>query len=218
MTTIALIAEGLTDQIILENILFECMSFENDPDFNFAQPMRDQSHLHTAPHGGWELVLEYCREHMHDALASNDYVIVQIDTDCGDHENFNLDLAPGGVDKDMDTLIHDTIKVIESKIDAEIIASEGHRIVFAVCVHSIEAWILLCLFGIEKEKNSFNTLRNKCRSNGFGNISKCEESYTALSMKLTKKTIEANIVDESSLMVFFNDFVSKVAGVSLNLK
>lgn len=98
MPTCALISEGVTDQVVLEFIIdavFTRARF-GKVDVNRLQPLRDASDAATAPYGGWELVLEYCRTSIQDALATNDFVVVQIDTDCGDHPKFGLNLTEGG--------------------------------------------------------------------------------------------------------------------------
>ena len=60
MPTFALVTEGLTDQIILEQILF---GFFDDPDIviNPLQPLRDETDSNrVVTPGNWHQVLEYC--------------------------------------------------------------------------------------------------------------------------------------------------------------
>ena len=63
MPTFALISEGLTDQIILERMIEQICGekFEDGVDINPLQPLRDATDAATAPHAGWELVFEYCK-------------------------------------------------------------------------------------------------------------------------------------------------------------
>lgn len=214
MRTIAIISEGVTDQVFLEELIFECVEFDDEPEFNYAQPIRDVTHEHTAPHGGWELVLEFCELRIRDTLETNDITIIQIDTDCGDHANFGLDLSPGGIDKEDDALIADAVELIRSKIPNELLASCGDRLVFAICVHSLESWIFLCLYGEAKRKNAFNHLRRKVSVKGF---KKDVKNYTQLSKSLRSKDIRKHLSTTDSLRAFLDDFCYKVVNCTLKV-
>lgn len=77
--TIGIIGEGPADYTIIQMIL---AGYFGDPDIdpNPLQPLRDASGTFEA--GGWHQVLEYCgSEKFRSAFMSNDYIIVQIDTD-----------------------------------------------------------------------------------------------------------------------------------------
>ena len=206
MQTIAIISEGITDQVFLEELIFKCIEFDDEPEFIYAQPIRDATHEHTAPHGGWELVLEFCELRMRDTLETNDFTIVQIDTDCGDHPNFGLELSPGGVDKEDSDLIADTIEIIRSKISGDLLASYGDRLIFAVCVHSLETWIILSLYGETKKKSALNHLQRRVAEKGF---KKNVESYLQLSKLLKTKDIAKRLNKAESMGVFLDDFCDK---------
>jgi hypothetical protein len=211
MTTIAIVSEGITDQIFLEELIFKCVQFEDEPDFVYAQPARDITHQHNAPHGGWELVFEYCEARILDAVETNDFAIIQVDTDCGDHPNFGLDLCPGGVDKDDATLVRDAIAIVRSKIDPDVLTEHGHKLIFAITVHSSETWILLCLFGDCKKKNS---LRHLQRRNGMGQLIKTASSYQRVVADLTSKKCKPHLQGSDSLALFISDFVAKYPNCS----
>lgn len=120
MTTVALIAEGITDQIVIENIIQEL--YEDELDVNYMQPARDATdEARTANFGGWELVLEYCSipDRIQEALALNDYVIIQIDTDCGDSVRYGVPLTEGGKDRAYLDIINDTKFVLIDKMGKE---------------------------------------------------------------------------------------------------
>src|SRR5258705_8105680 len=119
MATFALISEGLTDPIILEHMIHQICSemFDEGLDINPLQPLRDATDSAiAASHGGWELVLEYCEERVADALATNDYVVIHLDTDQGDHPNFRLPLTDQGADRTYDDLVTDAIKIIAARL------------------------------------------------------------------------------------------------------
>ncbi|KYG98031.1 hypothetical protein [Bradyrhizobium sp. DOA1] len=161
MTTFALISEGITDQIILERMILQICSeiFEEDLDINPLQPLRDATDSATnAPHGGWELVLEYCEERVADALASNDYVVIHLDTDEGDHPNFGLRLTEQGNERSYDHLIADAIEIVAARIGNDIYKAHTERLLFAISVHTMESWLLLYFFKRNEPKNSINRL------------------------------------------------------------
>ena len=207
MKTLAIVSEGVTDQIVLEKLLFECIEFQcDDPEFNYAQPRRDLTHSHTAPHGGWNLVLEYCETSLLDALQTNDFVVIQIDTDCGDDPGYNLDIAPSGVEKDSIQLVKDAITIISERIGSKILCDHGERLIFAVSVHSIESWLVFCLFSEIRKNNAFSSLRKKLDWKRFG---KNAEDYQKLASMLKLKKFKNNLTSERSLMCFLNDFATK---------
>ena len=88
MTTFGLIAEGITDQIVIENIL---AGYFNNPDIdvNFLQPLRDETDTNKQKnYGNCDNVIEYCKSvKFKEAFQSNEYIIIQIDTDAS--ENWN---------------------------------------------------------------------------------------------------------------------------------
>jgi hypothetical protein len=163
MATFALISEGPTDQAVLDAIITEVCdeAFEEGVEVNFLQPLRDQTDLHNLSPGGWERVLEFCRDAFTDALDTNDFVVVHIDTDAGEEVNFGLPLTEGGKDRNHLDLVRGAIGIISNHIGMELCEKERHRIIFAISVHSIESWLLLCLFNLNHPKNSHDQL-NRC--------------------------------------------------------
>lgn len=142
MTSFALVTEGITDQITLETILYEY--YEIDLDINSVQPLRDATDEgRQTTHGGWEKVLEYCSlDVFENILQFNDFVIVHIDTDCGEHANYGIPLTEGGQDRDALQIIKDVIEALISKIGSETYIEYKDRIIFAIAVHTIECWLL----------------------------------------------------------------------------
>lgn len=148
MASFALITEGITDQVCLEAVLGGwCKGGEEEVEVNSLQPLRDttdEARQNQESPGGWERVLEYCSslEHLQPALEFNDYLVVQIDTDCCDHVNFGVSRASDGRAKSIAELIDDVVSVIKGKMPPQIIKAGEGRIFFAVAVDSLECWIL----------------------------------------------------------------------------
>ena len=144
----ALITEGITDQVALEAVLKGHYKRHGDVDVDIrvVQPLRDAtdaSQQAKDSDGGWERVFEACSnpQTASDALRFSDYLIVQVDTDQGDHVNYGLPLAPGGVDVDEATLVEQARAMIATKFGERWPAIQD-RVFMAISVHSLECWLM----------------------------------------------------------------------------
>jgi hypothetical protein len=148
VVSFALVTEGITDQVCLEAVLGGWYKgSDEEVEVNSLQPLRDttdEARQNQESPGGWERVLEYCSslEYLKSALEFNDYLIVQIDTDCCDHVNFGVSRSIDGREKSVGELIDDVVSVIKSKMPPQIIKAGEDCIFFAVAVDSLECWIL----------------------------------------------------------------------------
>ncbi len=89
--TFGLIAEGPTDHRVLKNIL---VGHFDDPDLTVRplQPLLDATDAFQRQ-GGWTQVIAYCQSSLFQgAFEQNDFLVVQIDTDCLHEKPFELDL------------------------------------------------------------------------------------------------------------------------------
>ena len=78
MASFALVAEGITDQIVLETILSGYYD-EDDLEINPLQPLRDATdRFRQGNFAGWELVFEFCsdQDRLAEALAFNDFFLL----------------------------------------------------------------------------------------------------------------------------------------------
>jgi hypothetical protein len=145
MTSFALITEGITDQAVLETLLYETYSDVEEPNINPLQPVRDATDEARAEgYGGWERVMELCayKDGIVNALTFNDFIIIQIDTDCADHQHFGVQKLKLGAERPVRELIQDVRAVLIGKIDKDVFDQNKARFIFAVSVHSIECWLL----------------------------------------------------------------------------
>ena len=158
MPSFALVTEGITDQIVIENILF---GFFDDPyvDINPLQPLRDETDRNrTVTHGNWYKVLEYCSsEEFRGALQFNDYVIVQIDTDA------SADYSVSERDKDgTEFSVEDMIERVKIRligcIGPEFYGTYAPQILFAISVQSIECWLLPLFYNDGRKSKTVNCL------------------------------------------------------------
>jgi hypothetical protein len=147
MTTFALITEGVTDQVMLKHLLTGFYGRrENDPiDINPIQPLRDATDSSRQGNfGGWELVLECVGDStkIENSLMYNDYLIIQIDTDSGEHTNYGVPLHSGGDPRPVADVLFDVKKKLVSCIGDKVYEENKERIFFAIAFHSSECWII----------------------------------------------------------------------------
>jgi hypothetical protein len=143
MTSIALIAEGTSDQIVLENILIGIIG---DPDLSvrMAQPTLDDTDAsRKRGAGGWTEVFRFCKSPAFaDAFATNEFVVIQIDTDTCEETGYNVPVPRKNNRVDVEQLIADISDRICEEIDSTILTEVRKRIIFAICVDEIECWLL----------------------------------------------------------------------------
>lgn len=149
MKTFGIISEGITDQIVLENIL--CGYFSNmdlNSNITFLQPPRDNTdQAQVSRFGGWFNVFEFCKsQRFLEAFEPNDYIIIQIDTDRAEDAHFDvIKRDEEGIDYTPEVLVSkviDKFKGIFQTSFAEQYAFIEKRIIYAVCVDEIECWLL----------------------------------------------------------------------------
>lgn len=187
MVSFALVTEGITDQAVLETIL--CGHYGEEPDINPLQPLRDATdESRQGGFGGWERVFEYCGlDDLQDALEFNDYLIIQVDTDCGEHPRFGVPLTAGGKDRLEIDIIDDVRKILVSKLGDDFYQEFQDQILFAISVHSLECWLLPLHASTPKDSS-----RTKSCDKHLGRAVKTElekdyQTYKALSKGYGKK-------------------------------
>ncbi len=157
--TFGLIAEGPTDQIIIEDILYGFFGEDFVDDVRYLQPEIDKD-------GGWGKVFNYCRSlDFQQAFQANDYLIIQIDTDVSEEKGFEVSHR----DEKGNTLgAEDLIKNVKAKlielIGTDFYQENSERIIFAISVHSMECWLLPLYYqdkNKEKIERCFNLLGKK---------------------------------------------------------
>ena len=144
MNQFGLIGEGITDQIVVQNILFACFS---DPDIlvTYLQPLRDITNdVIAASAGNWHKVLEYCGSHVfRSSFQSLDYIIIQIDSDVflsGDVQEKYRNIIRST--DNCETVVEKLKEIIINSIGEEFYNGIQERVIFAICVNSIECWLL----------------------------------------------------------------------------
>ena len=208
MRTFAIVGEGLTDQVVIENIL---NGLFEDPNVRFVQPTLDLTDAsRKAGAGGWTEVFRFCdSELLADAFAANDFVIIQIDTDVCSERGFDVSSTVDGEPLECRELVEAVCKRLHEAIDSNLLFEAEEKIIFAVCVNSIECWLLPLLFDTKAHYGkttgcleAVNSALNK-RNAGYYLHSKAEEYYSMLSNPYSKrKNIERNYKKNPSLKIF----------------
>jgi len=162
MPSFALIAEGITDQVIIERIIFTVTNnilddIEDEADIQPLQPLRDatdQSRVADGNFGGWERVREFCQspERLEQALEFNDYLVIHIDTDMCEHANFGVPLLQAGEPLPAIDLLDRVAIKIKEWLGENFVATHGEKLIFAIAIHSTECWLLTYYGRTEADK------------------------------------------------------------------
>lgn len=121
---------------------------------------------------GWEKVFDFLKsEDIIDAIDTNDFVIIQIDTDMGDHPHFGLSLR----EKTIITIVEECIEKLKSSLHPEFPPSALERLLFAIPVLSTECWI----FSLHDttHKHTDKTI-NKCENRLQRHLEKKDKNLT----------------------------------------
>jgi len=207
MAKFALACEGITDQIVIENIL--CGFYKDFDDLDEEiQPLQPPYDATTQKQkegefGGWEMLLEYLSEkRFRDDVLNSEYVIVQIDTDISEHPNFNVLQHNLSIEE----LIIKVIERLTTQIDSkkEFYKEHKEKMIFAISVHSLECWILPLYKSAKNEKISgcFEALQRESKKI---KVLKNYTAYDKFSQPFLKHKELMKIVSQnSSFQIFIN--------------
>jgi hypothetical protein len=157
MPSFRLITEGVTDQITLEIIL---SIFYNDPniDVERLQPPGDETDRYKQKdYGGWGEVFKYLHSiEFKEAFDFADYFIIQIDTDVS--PEFNIPHHEGGRDLTPEEIFNRVKEKLISLIENELYNNHKQKMIFAICIHSIECWFLPLYYNDKRKSKLHNCL------------------------------------------------------------
>lgn len=147
MTTFGLIGEGITDQIIIENVLFGFANVHelDEPAITQLQPP------FNSPHGGWTLVFHYLnRGEYRKDLQTLDYLVIQVDTDVSQDVGFDVPWNDSNGPLPIETLVQNVVTKLVDLIGKDTYEAHANRFIFAIAVHSTECWLLPLVFNDNK--------------------------------------------------------------------
>ena len=152
-----LITEGASEHRIIKHLVTRY--FKDDmPVINQIQPKIINEKQETT--GGWSEVLKYCeRDELNGALVENDYLIIQIDTDQSSTKSFGiLHTDSKGKLKPLTQLHDEVMQKLTGLIKKEIHQKYKDKIFFAICIHTIECWLLPVYYNDSKTKSTSGCL------------------------------------------------------------
>ncbi len=213
MAKFVLACEGVTDQIVIENIL--CGFYKDyddlDEEIQALQPPFDATNKKQleGEFGGWEMLLEYLsQKRFRDDVLNSEYIIIQIDTDISEHINFGVTQQNLSTEELIEKVIERLIAQIDSK---EAFYEEyKSKIIFAISVHSLECWILPIYKNFKNEKVSgcFETLQRESKNI---KVTKSYKTYDKLTQDFLKhKKLMKLVLKNSSFQIFIDALPSEI--------
>jgi hypothetical protein len=219
MPTFGLIAEGETDKAVLENIL---IGYFNDLDLSMQirhlQPLRDATDA-LQGFGGWYNVFEYCKSSVFkDAFIQNDYLVIQIDTDCAHEKHYDVPPIHGETTEQfIERIIAKFVGLFRDSFGEDFYEFHKDKILFAVSVDEIECW-LLPLYYTDKTRaainNCFHKLNQVLAKNKKETINPSRKEakvYEKLSREFCKpKTLKNSYPQNPSFNYFVENYLKAI--------
>ncbi|WP_312941218.1 hypothetical protein [Stutzerimonas balearica] len=164
MVSFALLTEGETDQVVLEEIIQTVYTKRTgeEVDVRYVQPIYDETTKSRSENfGGWEMLLDFCQssDRILEALTANDYIVIQIDTDICEHPRIGLNRA----NNENCQLLEQMKQYIIGQIPSQVYDAHGTQIIFAVAVHSTECWLLTLHGALDRDKNQVLACENRLK-------------------------------------------------------
>lgn len=196
MKSLGLISEGITDQVVILNILYGYFD-TNDVELTYLTPVRDETDQSRIVNGsGWYSVIEYVQSsQFKGAFQYLDYVVIQIDTDVCEEPHYGVSRREDGKDLKPDELLERVREKFRTWIGSEVLEARKDKILFAIAVDSIECWLLPLYYETDAAKrkktvNCLGTLNEALqRSKGFTINAKDPDYYDRASADYGKHRI-----------------------------
>jgi hypothetical protein len=218
----ALITEGVSEYHIVKHIISKYFK-EQDPEINQIQPKVINDRQETV--GGWNEVLKYCeRNELNDILIENDFLVIQIDTDQSQTSPFDVSqIQPDGHQKTSEELHADVVQKIKGLIKPEILEVNETRIFFAICIHTIECWLLPVCYSDHHRTNTnncLNTLNTGLRRKNMPTIppggKNTPNGKIAYKTVLTEMNKKSDIIDSAPFNFGFQSFIHSLDQIQIN--
>jgi len=193
----AIIAEGITDQIVLKNVILGFFDEQEEPVVNFEQPLLDAtSQSAELAHGGWTLVRQYFKERKFlQALQLNKYLVVHIDADIA--AELGVSLVADGKLRTATELVDAIVAYFRELLGDEVWNEHQARFLFAIGSDSNECWLLPLVFDrsnkskLKKTTGCLSTIDHELRKQDRPTLSKGDSKdpdvYRELSEDFAKR-------------------------------
>lgn len=165
--TFALVTEGISEHKIIKHLLAKFFK-DADPVINQVQPQLTENERNQQDFGGWMEVLNFCQleEKLNEAFLYNEYLVIQIDTDVSELNPYNVPHLINGQAKSFEQLHSDIIDRLKQSMPQAILDKYGEKIIFAICIHTTECWLLPIYYADNKRcktDNCLDTLNREIR-------------------------------------------------------
>lgn len=221
----ALITEGVSENRIIKQILTKFFK-DDDLLFRDAQPQIVNDKQETI--GGWNEVLKFCgrTEDLKEIFRNSDYLVIQIDTDMCQTKPFDVShYDEQNRLKSLEQLHSDVVSKMKSLINSEILDEKGANIIFAICIHSIECWLLPIYIDNNHKSDihkCISTLNNELRRQNIATISagsknsvKSINSYDKILINWKKKK---HLLESAQHNPSFLSFLNSLEEISEKVK
>lgn len=199
MASIALICEGASEVKMLTYIVTRYLGDEIV--VNAIQPALTSTGR-QANEGGWLEVLNHCNDDTINAVfATNDYLVIQIDTDACAQVNYDVNIYDENNQKVADDILYERVRGrLLKDLSTEIQTKYADRILFAICINETECWLLPLYYENDAKKRCATTnciyiLNQRLQTEGIGipdkekNTPEAIQVYNKVLKNLKKKDI-----------------------------
>lgn len=220
MASIALICEGASEVKMLTYIVSRYLGDEIV--VNAIQPALTQQGR-QANEGGWLEVLNHCNDDTINAVfATNDYLVIQIDTDACAQVNYDVDVYDENNRKVVDGVLYERVRSrLLKDLSAEIQTKYADRILFAICINETECWLLPLYYENDAKKRCATTnciyiLNQRLQTEGMGIPDKAKNTPEAIQVynKVLKSLKKKDIPRIAQYNYGFLKFVEQMEGIN----
>ena len=220
MASIALICEGASEVKMLTYIVSRYLGDEIV--VNAIQPALTQQGR-QANEGGWLEVLNHCNDDTINAVfATNDYLVIQIDTDACAQVNYDVDVYDENNRKVADGVLYERVRSrLLKDLSAGIQTKYADRILFAICINETECWLLPLYYENDAKKRCATTnciyiLNQRLQTEGMGIPDKAKNTPEAIQVynKVLKNLKKKDIPRIAQYNYGFMKFVEQMEGIN----
>lgn len=219
MASIALICEGASEVKMLTYVVTRYLGDEIV--VNAIQPALN-SNGRQANAGGWLEVLNHCNdETINAAFATNDYLVIQIDTDACAQVNYDVNIYDDNNRKVADDVLYERVRSrLLKDLSAGVQTKYADRILFAICINETECWLLPLYYENDAKKrcattNCIHILNQRLQTEGIGIPDKTKNKPEAIQVynKVLKQLKRKDIPRIAQCNYGFQKFVEQMDGI-----
>lgn len=207
--SVGIIAEGVTDQWVIQNILLGFFRDRLDANNIYFDQPPDISAF-----GGWEIVKDYLQQGRYaDVFQLRDYLVVQIDSDVSPQKHFDVPHTDPATGKPL--TVEELVARVRQRLCAWIGAQDmqryAGRFFFAISVNELECWLVPLWEDQRHHHATTNCTRRVQQGQHRAKVKtpinkNAPRTYDEASRDLRKpKTLKQVAKAQTSLALFLND-------------